>query len=797
MAIKKFNSVAGFSVGDTQISVIDAGANLTPANIAVTGSGNITGANVVIATTVLAANIGNAASVLFGDGANITGIPTQASIIDLFSNGTYTGNFVTTGGNITTGTGNVNGGNLVTGGVVAATGNVSGGNVTTGGQVVATGNVAGGNVTTGGQVVAVGNVSGGNLTTTGNVDGVSMNASGTIAATGNVSGGNLTTTGTVAAGVVSATGNVSGGNLTTGGEVVAVGNVSGGNLTTGGQVVATGNVSGGNLTTAGTVEGATVLAGTIGNAASALFGNGANISAITGANVTGEVNFAAVANSVAGGNVVGQVANAALADFATLAATANTVAGANVTGVVANANYAAFSGQVVDSAQANITSLGTLTTLVVSGNSQVQGNLISSEIVGNASGVTITATGTNQNITLVPTGTGTIAVSAKRITGLAEPTASTDAATKQYVDDVAQGLSVRAASQAATSADLGATYNNGAAGVGATLQIAGGLASIDGVTLVQGVGQRVLVKDQTALPENGIYVVTTQDPGVVTILTRAPDFDTPADMTGGAYTFVQNGTLYNNTGWVQIDPITTVGTSPVEFDQFSGAGTYTAGTGLTLNGTQFRITDTAVTAGTYGNASQTATFTVNAQGQLTAASEQAIVANAETLSGTSLNSTVVGSSLTSVGTLTSLAVTGNANVASNVNVTGNVLAGNVAATVAVSAQQLTATNLVAVQQSFIQSASIVTDSLVQTTLFVGTANKSYELLIKGNDLAGGAESVSKVLATTQGDYIVYGQATSGVSPGTIDVTATGNTITVKVTAATVADTLWICQAYAV
>jgi hypothetical protein len=268
-------------------------------------------------------------------------------------------------------------------------------------------------------------------------------------------------------------------------------------------------------------------------------------------------------------------------------------------------------------------------------------------------------------------------------------------------------------------------------------------------------------------------------------------------MTGGAYTFVQAGTVNNNTGWVQIDPVTTVGTSPVEFDQFSGAGTYTAGTGLTLNGTQFSITNTAVTAGTYGNASQVVTFTVNAQGQLTNVSEQAVVANAETLSGTSLKSTVVGSSLTSVGTLNGLAVTGNANVSANVNAVGNVTAGNVTATLAVTAQQLTATNLVTVKQSAIQSNSVSTTSTAPITLFVGTAGKSYELLIKGNELAGGAESVSKVLATTQGDYIVYGQAQSGVTPGTIAVSAAANAITVTVTASSTNETEWICQAYAV
>jgi hypothetical protein len=441
--------------------------------------------------------------------------------------------------------------------------------------------------------------------------------------------------------------------------------------------------------------------------------------------------------------------------------------------------------------------LSTTGNISTNGDITVDGNVITTNILGiNAgSGVTITATGTDQNITLVPSGAGTIAASNARITGLANPVDPQDAATKQYVDDVAQGLSIRGASQVATTADLGATYDNGTDGVGATLTINTGPATIDGVTLVAGT-QRILVKNQTNLFENGIYVVTSQNVGVQTVLTRTADFDTPADMTGGAYTFVQDGDINNNTGWVQIDPVTTVGTSAVEFDQFSGAGTYTAGTGLTLTGTQFNISNTAVTSGTYGNASQTVTFTVNAQGQLIAASQQAVVANAETLTGTSLAATVVGSSLTSVGALTTLTVSGNAS-AGNLTTTGNVEGGNVNATVGVSAQTLLATEAVLVKLSAIQSGNVTTTATTQVTLFTGTTNKSYELLIKGRATAGGSESVSKVLATTQGDYIVYGETISGTTPGAIAVTSTGNIVTVLVTPASTDETLWVCQAYAV
>jgi hypothetical protein len=350
------------------------------------------------------------------------------------------------------------------------------------------------------------------------------------------------------------------GNITAVGNITTTtGNVSGGNLVTTGRVVATGNVSG-----------------------NFILGNGSSLSSLTGANVTGAVAFATTANSVSGANVVGQVANAALADLATFATTANAVAGANVSGTVANANYAAFAGDVVNSAQANITSVGTLTSLVVSGNLEAQANVITNNILGNASGVTITATGTNQNITLVPTGTGTIAASSAKITGLGAPVNSTDAATKQYVDDIAQGLNVHEASQAATTTDLPATYTPGTGpGVGAQLILDTVTTDIDGWAL--NLLDRILVKNQTAPEQNGIYVVTQI--ATQTIFTRAADYDTPAKMGGGDFTFVQNGTVNNDTGWVQVDAVVTVGVTPVLFTQFSGAGTYSAGTGLTLTGT--------------------------------------------------------------------------------------------------------------------------------------------------------------------------------------------------------------------
>jgi hypothetical protein len=160
-----------------------------------------------------------------------------------------------------------------------------------------------------------------------------------------------------------------------------------------------------------------------------------------------------------------------------------------------------------------------------------------------------------------------------------------------------------------------------------TLSVA--LTTLDGYTLLN--GDRVLVKNEATQANNGIYTWATGG----TVLTRATDFDTAAEMASGDFTFVSYGTLYGSTGWVQTEPVTVVGTSPVTWIQFSGAGAYTAGTGLTLTGTQFSITNTAVTAGAYGSASSVPNYTVNAQGQLTLASNTAIAIDANQItSGT-------------------------------------------------------------------------------------------------------------------------------------------------------------------
>jgi hypothetical protein len=163
--------------------------------------------------------------------------------------------------------------------------------------------------------------------------------------------------------------------------------------------------------------------------------------------------------------------------------------------------------------------------------------------------------------------TGNLAMGTNRITGLGAPDQSTDAATKAYVDAAVEGLHVHEAARVAVQGNI---------------SIATGLENGDtagGVTLAT--GDRVLLKDQTNTAENGIYVVQVSGQAL-----RATDFDTATEIDSGDFVFVSAGT-YANTGWVQTLKPATIGTDPLQFTQFSGAGTYTAGTGLDLNGTEF------------------------------------------------------------------------------------------------------------------------------------------------------------------------------------------------------------------
>ncbi len=248
------------------------------------------------------------------------------------------------------------------------------------------------------------------------------------------------------------------------------------------------------------------------------------------------------------------------------------------------------------------------------------------------------------------------------------PASGNDIANKTYVDTIASsGITYHAPVKYEvpnTTGNLNATYNNGTAGVGATLTNAGTLVAFtpDGVTAQ--VGDRVLVYNQTNAYENGVYTVTTVGNGSTAwVLTRATDADSyavkdPNALGNGDAFFVTSGMTGAGETYVCNTPGTiTFGTTAITFVQISDATLYTAGTGLTLSGTEFSITNTGVTANTYGAAATVPVLTVNAQGQITSVTDTAIAISGSAVSGnisgqagSVANALTAGNYLTSAGT---------------------------------------------------------------------------------------------------------------------------------------------------
>lgn len=182
--------------------------------------------------------------------------------------------------------------------------------------------------------------------------------------------------------------------------------------------------------------------------------------------------------------------------------------------------------------------------------------------------------------------TGDVAWGTNKITGVKDPTAAQDAATKNYVDSVATGLDVKASVKMSSVANIPGTYNATAGTSGRGQFTAMANTAIDGIALVA--NDRILIKDQSSGAQNGIWVITTVGSGVNGVWDRATDFDQDAEVTSGAFTFVSQGTVNAGTGWVltTADPIIIGGGSGtvLAFSQFSSTGTILAGAGLLKTG---------------------------------------------------------------------------------------------------------------------------------------------------------------------------------------------------------------------
>lgn len=341
-------------------------------------------------------------------------------------------------------------------------------------------------------------------------------------------------------------------------------------------------------------------------------GNGAFVDTSTTQTVGGAKTF----SSTISGSIDGNAATA------TALATPRTIA---ITGDLSYTSPS-FDGS------SNVTAAGTLATV----NANV-GTF--TKVTVNAKGLATAAS--QASLSDLSSPTASFSMGSQLLTSVLDPVNPQDAATKNYVDNVAQGLNVKLPCLVATTASI---------------TLVGG-QTIDGVTVVA--GDRVLVKNQSTASQNGIYVVQT------TAWTRSTDMDSWAEVPS-AFTFVETGTTQADTGWVcTSDPGGTLGTTAITWAQFSAAGTYTAGTGLTLTGNQFNITNTAVTAGSYGSASSVGQFTVNAQGQLTAASTTSIAIANTQVSGLGTMSTqaasgvaITGGSITNLTTFDGITIDG-------------------------------------------------------------------------------------------------------------------------------------------
>jgi hypothetical protein len=255
-------------------------------------------------------------------------------------------------------------------------------------------------------------------------------------------------------------------------------------------------------------------------------------------------------------------------------------------------------------------------------------NITNSTINSTTIGLTTPAAAAFTNIA---TNTGTVAT---------QPTGATDIVNLLALQSYAAGISWKQPCAVATLANI-------------TLS---GLQTIDTYTTLA--GDRVLVKDQSNNTENGIYIASAG------AWTRASDADTWNELVA-AISFIEYGSQKGGAWFCTAQPGGTIGVTPIIWAQFTTSATYNAGTGLTLTGFTFSITNTGATAGTYGSASRTITQTVNAQGQITNIFDQPIdIAASQIGSGTIDTARISGSytGITGVGTL--VAGTWNANTIS-------------------------------------------------------------------------------------------------------------------------------------
>jgi hypothetical protein len=346
------------------------------------------------------------------------------------------------------------------------------------------------------------------------------------------------------------------------------------------------------------------------------------------------------------GGGTGLTPSSATSGAITLGGTLNVDSGG--TGATSLTGYVKGSGTAPMTASAtipntDITGLGTMSTQNASSVAITGGTVAGAAITGST--VNSTAIGA-----LTPSTGAFTSVSMTSGTISATPTNPTDIVNKTYADAIASGINFHESCKYATTAALAAnTYNNGTAGVGATLTgNVNGALTVDGYTFTSPAdnGTRILVKNESNAAHNGVYTLSQAgNGGSPYILIRATDFDTAGtgvdQINQGDFFLIVSGTANGNTSWVQQTPLPIiVGTTGITFTQFGAPIAYSPGTGLNESPAYtFNIANTGVTAATYGSTSQALTLGINAQGQITSASAASIAISSGQVSGLAASAT--------------------------------------------------------------------------------------------------------------------------------------------------------------
>jgi hypothetical protein len=235
------------------------------------------------------------------------------------------------------------------------------------------------------------------------------------------------------------------------------------------------------------------------------------------------------------------------------------------------------------------------------------------------------------------------------------------------------------------------------------------------------VGSRILVKSEANAAHNGVYVVDS-----ATVLTRASDYNSVPEVEAGDFIFVQDGDTYNDSGWVQTTSVTTIGTDPILFTQFSGAGTYQAGAGLTLTGTVFSVNVDNITT------------EINGGNVIVKANAQFTTPNIGAATGTSVDLT---------GNVLAGNVNSNAKVtAVDIEASGNIIGNSISANGNLTVANLTVNNSITGNTANFSGNVVVPNLTVNTALAGNTANFSGNIVVNNAtvnlELAGNTANFS-------------------------------------------------------